>query len=361
MLVSLGLAVPGRELAGQEPGLPPDPAPTPTAGAAVHRTAFLMGTRLDVRIGGLDDRERLLAASQTVLEEMRRIEELLSTWEATTPLSRANRAPVGEVFPLPAELHRLLESALHWSHRTGGAFEPRVGALVRAWDLRGTGRVPEGATLAHALAVSGDRGMTLTSEGTVRRDARAWIDAGGFGKGAALDAARRLLADHGVNQASLNLGGQLLLVGAPADQPRGWSVSVAHPRRRGATVAALRVRDASVATSSASERTVEVDGGAFGHILDPRTGQPVPAWGSVTVVAENPLAADILSTAFFVLGPDDGMALARSFPEVGALFLEVTATGDVSARWTDPMNQWLVDPAPQATTYSPGRPMRPRP
>jgi thiamine biosynthesis lipoprotein len=320
-----------------------------------------MGTRLDLRIEGPGDRAWLLTVSEAVLDEVRRFETLLSTWDAATPLSQANRAPVGEPYPLSPHLRALLETVLQWSQKTGGAFEPRMGALVQAWDMRGEGRVPGQAALAHAVAVSGDRGMTLTPEGMVRRDPEAWLDAGGFGKGTALDAARGLLIDQGVDRAHLNFGGQLLLVGTPPDQPMGWPVSVAHPGRRGEPFATLRVGDASVATSGASERTVDVDGGAVGHILDPRTGQPVPAWGSVTVVAGDPLAADILSTALFVLGPDEGMSLARSLPDMGVLFLVLNSDGGASARWNDPMERWLVDPALHTATHSPGRTTRLRP
>ncbi len=365
--VALGLAPTTGGAAGQESRGAGRPLGSPGTETSVSRSAFLMGTRLDLRIEGPGTRARLLAVSEAVLAEVRRFEALLSTWDAATPLSQANRAAVGEPFPLSPELRALLGTVLQWSSATGGAFEPRVGALVQAWDLRGEGRAPDSAALAHAVAVSGAAGMTLNSEGTVRHDAEAWLDAGGFGKGAALDAARRMLIEQGVDRAHLNFGGQLLLTGAPPGKPMGWTVSVAHPRRRGEPFATLRVRDASVATSGASERTVEVDGRGVGHVLDPRTGGPVPAWGSVTVVAEDPLAADILSTALFVLGPEEGMSLAGSLPEVGALFLELTADGAVSAHWTDSMRQWLVDSPPHATTYPPhatanslGRLERPR-
>lgn len=359
--VALGLAPTTGGAAGQESRGAGQPLGSPGTETSVSRIAFLMGTRLDLRIQGPGTRARLLAVSEAVLAEIRRFEALLSTWDAATPLSQANRAAVGEPFPLSPELRALLGTVLQWSSATGGAFEPRVGALVQAWDLRGEGRAPDSAALAHAVAVSGAAGMTLTSEGTVRHDEEAWLDAGGFGKGAALAAARRMLIDQEVERAHLNFGGQLLLVGAPPEQPMGWPVSVAHPGRRGEPFATLRVRDASVATSGASERTVEVDGRAVGHVLDPRTGGPVPAWGSVTVVAEDPLAADILSTALFVLGPKEGMSLAGSLGEIGVLFLMPTADGGASARWNEPMGRWLVDPAPHTPTHTPGRTTRLRP
>jgi thiamine biosynthesis lipoprotein len=135
----------------------------------------------------------------------------------------------------------------------------------------------------------------------------------------------------------LNFGGQVLVLGENDDgQP--WPVPVAHPSRREEAVALLRLRgDRSVSTSSQSERP--------NHILDPRTGRPVPAWGSVTVVAADPAVADILSTALFVLGPEAGMAWLADRKDVGALFV-VETQGRLHRRWNQAMAAYL----PSAST-----------
>jgi thiamine biosynthesis lipoprotein len=97
----------------------------------------------------------------------------------------------------------------------------------------------------------------------------------------------------------------------------------------------------SAATSAASERFVEIEGVRYGHILDPRTGRPVDAWGSVTVVMEDPLAADAVATALFVMGPEAGLAWAREREDVGALFLMEGPDG-IEVAWNDAMEPWLV-------------------
>jgi len=106
-------------------------------------------------------------------------------------------------------------------------------------------------------------------------------------------------------------------------------------------VATLLLRDRSAATTGASERYVKIDGRRVGHVLDPRSGAPVPAWGSVTVVAADPLAADALSTALFVLGPEAGLAWAMRHDGVEALFL-VTGSEGVRARWTPGLDTLLT-------------------
>ncbi|MDT8340689.1 MAG: FAD:protein FMN transferase [Longimicrobiales bacterium] len=318
-----------------------------TAQASVVREGYAMGTALRIELVAEDDsRPRTLAASEAALHAVERTEALLSTWRNDTPLARLNRAPIGVPQALPTDLATLLETALDWSRRTGGAFDPRVGALVDAWDLRGTGRAPTLEALGRARAAAGDAAFTLGHGTLARLHPDAWIDAGAFGKGAALAAAADTLRALGVTRAWMDLGGQLLVLGAPAGDPAGWGVRVAHPSDRTRTAAHLRVRDASVATSGASERGVEVDGARLGHILDPRTGAPAPAWGSVTVVDADPVRADVLATALFVLGPEAGLALARTLPDTGVLFL-VTRGRDAEARWNPALERWrpAVNPA----------------
>jgi thiamine biosynthesis lipoprotein len=242
---------------------------------------------------------------------------------------------------------RLLLEAEAWARRTELAFDARVGALVDVWDLRGDGAVPSSEELASARAASGPAAISIDASAStvVRHSSSAWIDTGAFGKGAALRSAAALLKERGVSRALLDLGGQLWAKGS-ADEP--WQVWVAHPSRRDEPAVELKVQNISLATSGTSERWVEVGGRRLGHILDPRTGTPAPAWGSVTVVSADPLEADILSTALFVMGPDAGLRWAQGLPEVGVLFLE--DRGDtLEASWNPPMDQWFADlPQPDA-------------
>lgn len=323
------------------------PRPAPGAGTAdgsaavVERRQSLMGTLLRARVAA-DRRETAVAASEAVFSAVRAEEALLSTWEDGTALSRLNRAPVGRAVRVPGRLLALLEEAWTWSARLEGAFDPAVGALVEAWDLRGEGRRPAPGRLRRARAASGRSCFELRPAAgeAVRRCEGAWIDAGGFGKGSALRRARRALEGSGAAGALLDFGGQLLALGAP---PGGdaWSVTVAHPERRGEPVLRLRVAGRSVATTGTSERGVAVDGRRMGHVLDPRTGRPAPAWGSVTVVARDPMEADLLSTALYVLGPTPGLARARGLEDVGVLFLELSEDGRLRPSWNRAMEAYL--------------------
>ncbi|MFQ5689471.1 MAG: FAD:protein FMN transferase [Gemmatimonadota bacterium] len=294
------------------------------APVTVEREAFLMGTALRIEVVA-ETRASGLEAIEKAFREVEDWESLLSSWRSDSRLSALNHAPPARWTVLPARLLKVLDEVRGWSVLTQGAVDPTVGPLIDVWGLRGSGRRPTPAEVSGALATSGFRCFELDLSGhrARRRCPAGWIDSGAFGKGAALRDAGRALQHAGVGRAVLNFGGQLLFLG-PARSSR--TVLVADPSRRHRALVRLRVPPASVATTSQAVRGVEVGGGWIGHVLDPRTGRPVPAWGSVTVLSSDPLIADVLSTALFVLGPDDGLEWARS-QGVAALFLVARAEG----------------------------------
>lgn len=294
-----------------------------------------MGTALRVRVHA-GSREVAAVAIEAAFDSVEALERRLSSWRDDTALGRLRtegRAAAG-----PATLE-LLETARRWSRRTDGAFDPTLGALVDAWDLRGEGRRPTEPDLASARAASGwacfeveigdgntdgdgnaAGGGEVSGEITARCPG-AWIDAGAFGKGAALERAVETLRERGATSGLLDFGGQITVFGTPPDDPGGWPVSVAHPDQRNEPAVRLALDDGSVATTSASERFVVLRDTVRGHVLDPGTGEPVEAWGSVTVHASDPLAADALATALFVMGPEEGLAWADAREGVAALFM----------------------------------------
>ena len=307
---------------------------------AVERETFLMGTVLRASVVAAN-KEAGVAAIEAVFEEISRLEGVLSSWREDSELSRLNSAPLGVPQVVSGELFALLREVEEWAEASGGSFDPAVGPLVDAWGLRGVGRVPSDAELADALKASGPGAFELDeSTGRVTREfSGSWMSAGGFGKGAALRAARGVLEAEGVESATLDFGGQLLVFGS---RDTAWTVGVAHPAHRQVVIAKLDLLEGSVATSAASERYVEIDGASYGHILDPRSGRPVPAWGSVTVVADDPFLADVVATTLFVLGPDTGMAWAESLQDVGILFLRLEDE-TVTATWNEVIQSRLLE------------------
>lgn len=335
-----------------------------------------MGTVLRIRLAA-GSREAGVRAIEAAFRAVERADRLLSTWKSESALSRLNRSSPERAVSIPSGLAQLLVGLREWTGRTEGAFDPTVGALVDAWNLRGEGRRPRPEALRAAREASGWEHFEIETgraEGIEARrsevleagwsEARrlhphAWIDAGAFGKGLALRWARDALVRQGVDSALLDFGGQVLVLGGPPGAGRCWRVGVAHPRQRQRVAEELPLcggsggphrtgsgtgksqTSSSAATTSASERFVTVDGDTLGHVLDPRSGRPVSPWGSVTVVRDDPLEADLLSTALFVMGPGDGREWAR---ERGVAALLVEWEGEELSEWMSPaLRELLAD------------------
>ncbi len=330
------------------------PAAAAPPASPVERRVVAMGTSFDVlvRVG---DRSRGLAAIESAIEEVGRLEARLSTWRGDGPLWRLNRAAPGERIPLDTEIFALVSEVFRWAERTDRAFDATVLPLVRAWDLRGEGRVASSEEIAAALgAMGGSRFRLDPDHRTIARlDARAGIDEGAWGKGYALDRAGARLKAAGIADAWLDLGGEVLALGKGSGAGP-WTVPIAHPRDRRRPAALLALPDGlALSTSGDSERRRRVGGRTIGHLLDPRTGSPAPDFGSVCVVADSGFVADVLSTAFFVLGPRDGLALserlrARGIPNE-ALFL-VDEVGALEALHSPGMSRFLLSTDPGIAT-----------
>ena len=274
----------------------------------VERQAYVMGTRALLatravsRAAGLGVLDRMLRAIESTEGE-------LSTWRDASLLGQLNHHPVGAPFAAPSWLCGLLEELRYWHDETNGAFDPAIGSLVEVWDLRGNGRIPSSGERESARLRAGIQLFGIASSPcVVTRRSDVTIDAGAFGKGLALD--RLGVADFGSGGKWLaDLGGQVAV--GPASRG-GRQVALAHPVERDRPVVEVRLERGSLAVSGGSERDRRVDDVPLGHILDPRTGRPVSRAFSVAVWHQRAMVADILATALYVMGADEGLAWAEA-------------------------------------------------
>ncbi|HEU4402305.1 MAG TPA: FAD:protein FMN transferase [Candidatus Polarisedimenticolia bacterium] len=307
------------------------------AASASARARFLMGTRLSIETSEPAPE----AAFESAFEEVARLEQVLSNWRNTSEVARLNHEAAARAFVASPDLFASLEAALRWAAVTDGAFDPTVEPLVRALrvrdpegDLPGEHR-PDDAGEPSGQAPVGWRHVRLGSDGkTVRFDRRGvGVDFGGIGKGIALDAAARVLAEHGVKSALLDFGGQLLATGKTA-AGTGWRVGIADPEERDRAVATLRLESGSIATSGNSERaTRDASGTTVGHIIDPARRAPAAFAGAVTVLSGDATAADALSTALFVMGPERGVAWGEA-RGIAVLYLRRRPDGTLERKAT---------------------------
>ncbi len=279
------------------------------------RSRPLMGTI--VRFTVVDaPRARAEAAVRSALDEMERLESVLSEWLPDSEISRINAAagkhPV-RVGPDTIAVVRAALDVARWSH---GAFDPTWAAMRGLYDFRpGHFRVPPHALIHRRRALVDWRQVVLDEEaGTVfLKRAGMALGTGGIAKGYALDRAAAILRAAGIRHYMLYGGGQVQVGGLKHGRP--WRVGIQHPRRADAFFGFFEVTDRSISTSGDYERFyVDARGRRWHHILDPRTGEPARGAMSVTVLAPTGLYADALSTAAFVLGPERALRMFRKMP-----------------------------------------------
>ncbi len=281
------------------------------------RRVYLMGTVCTLKYLSWKP-EKAFGQMESMVRILEEAESELSTWKDESFISRLNRLPVGVPMETGPSSIALFLKLRYWSKETQQTFDPTVGKLLQAYEIKTGGRWPTARAIETVQLDTGMQYYKLDGNRhriTKTRDIH--MDAGSFGKGEALDRIRRA---HGTADAwMVDLGGQILVHGSPTGKS-GWPVAIAHPCRREEAFLYILLKTGSLATSGGSERDRMVGNRRLGHILDPRTGKPAGFKGSVSVWHEQALIADILSTALYVMGPEKGLSWADG-RNVAACFL----------------------------------------
>jgi thiamine biosynthesis lipoprotein len=279
-----------------------------------------MATRFELLLYG-DDATYLRAAGEEALDEIERLEEQLSFYRASSEISDLNARAAREPVPVDPRLFRLLQRAKALSEATEGAFDVTVGPLMRCWGfIGGTGRLPDPDELAAARAVVGMRRVELDEDACTVRFLAAGVtlDLGGIGKGHALERAACLLTEAGITSALLHGGtSTVVAIGAPPGEAH-WSVAFQHPRDPDQQVAVVTLRDEALSVSAAHGKAFEADGRLLGHVIDPRTGQPVAGAQLAAVAMTSATDSDALSTALLTLGETWLSRFRERWPEARA-------------------------------------------
>lgn len=305
-----------------------------------------MGTVGSIIIRG-DDAGNGGAMTACVTATMAALEDKLSIFKPGSDLARINAVDGREGVEVAPDTRELIDLALQASRDSGGAFDMTVGPLMALWGFRGTNEIrhlPTDEERAAALESVGYRHVSISGR-TVRVDrAGVRLDAGGIGKGYAVDKCWMELRAAGRNNFLMNMGGNMRAAGRPVPN-RDWSVGVRNPFQTDELLGNLRLEDGmAVATSGHYEKFVTIDGIRYAHIMDPRTGLPIQGMAGVTVVAPSAGEADVMSTTMFVMGPKAGVAvLAKSGRRVEALFVPDRQPIEI---WVTPGMAKLFEPIP---------------
>jgi thiamine biosynthesis lipoprotein len=314
-----------RPQAEDVPGIASSPA---AAGGQdlirAHRPA--MGSSFEVRLpAGTPGAVDLACRALDLIDAL---EAQLTVYRDDSEVSRLNAtAHLGPV-AVESGLFGLLQVALTLSGETDGAYDVTSGALSEAWGfVKGPKRVPDPETLADARARSGWYHVRLDPERrTVAFDrAGIRINLGSIGKGYAIDRVVEVIRAYGWPTSALVHGGRssLYAIGSPPGRFGGrWEITLHNPFRPESPLGVFFLRNRALGTSGAAFQQFVADGRVYGHILDPRTGEPALGPASVTVLAPTAAIADALSTAFYLLGPIAAAAYIETHPDVGAVLVE---------------------------------------
>jgi len=268
-----------------------------------------MATRFELVLHGLDP-VRLRAIAEEALDEIDRIENLLSRYRPSTDIGRINRGAAHSPTRVTPETFNLLKRARELSKFTDGAFDPTAGPLIQVWGFcEGSGRTPKPEELQQARNCVGWHQIELDEESYSVRFAQAGmaLDLGAIGKGYGLDRAAELIREAGVEAALLHGGtSTVVAIGQPPDRA-AWNVALATHLKKDPSDGALTeitLLDQSLSVSASWGKCfVDATGRQRGHVLDPRVGEPTAVSGMAAVVAPWGLDSDALSTALLVGGP----------------------------------------------------------
>jgi thiamine biosynthesis lipoprotein len=300
-------------------------APTWARDAGVHAVRYLMGTWCDLVI--FDPQPRA-DVTESVFQEMARLEHVLSSWDSSSEVSQLNAQAGHGPQAVSDDLVKVVEESRSMCGMTGGAFDATVAPLLRAWGfLSDSPATPDPDVSRDAQSHVGcDRVTVQPDTKSVALADGSSLDFGGIGKGYAVDRALAVLRARGVIRAKVDFGSSSL--GFLGHIDGGWPVVIVNPLDRDTPLVSFRVTDGSVSTSSQEERFFVSDGHRYGHIFDPRLGRPVESGLlSVTVVMARGSSADALSTGLFVMGATEGKRLIAQMPDVSGVFVEQGDSG----------------------------------
>jgi thiamine biosynthesis lipoprotein len=304
--------------------------------APVHRTPArvavedkAMGTHivLAAYTGDALDEATLRGKLGKALDEIRRLEGLMTTWRDDSEISRINAAAGKSAVPVSAETLAVIEKSVWMSERSEGVFDITFEAMHGLWkfDQDLEEKIPPRPAVEAARKLIDFRKIEIDHDRrTVKLDrAGMRMSLGGIAKGYAVDAAARVLREEGLAAFFVQAGGDLYVQGRKPDGSP-FRVGVRDPRGKDQNdyFALLEVVDHAFSTAGDYERGFIKDGKRYHHIIDPRTGFPATASRSVTIWARDAFTADAIDDAVFILGPEKGLALVESLDDAGAIIVD---------------------------------------
>lgn len=294
----------------------------------LKQTEMIMGTLVEITV--IPGNEK---AIREAFEALKKVDALMSTYKEDSEISILNREGKAQV---SEETLEVIEDAIKFSNLTDGAFDITCRPLINLWKrAKKEEKVPTEEEIEEAISLV-DYQRIILEANQIRLEKKGMqIDLGGIAKGYAVDKAIEALKKNGIKRALVNAGGDLYALGTDR-QGEKWQIGVQDPREEDKIIDIIKVKDKAVATSGDYRRYFTLEGKRFSHIVNPKTGltvQDVPM--SVTIIGPDATTTDALSTGVFVLGPEEGMKLIESLPEVEGMIISEGMKKLTSQGWKE--------------------------
>jgi thiamine biosynthesis lipoprotein len=288
-------------------------------------TDGIMGTRITVELWA-DDEQKANRAIDALLDEMRHIDESMSTYKPTSEVSQVNAKAADGPMKISKELFDLLVTAKQYSVLTEGAFDITYASVGYMYDFRKHVH-PDDAQIDKALPAVNYRHVLLDPKNqTVQFSQKGVrIDLGGIAKGYSVDKGIEVLQSFGFTRAYVSAGGDSRIIGDRFGKP--WMVGIRDPRKgEGSVITKIPLTDAAISTSGDYERFFEENGVRYHHIIDPHTGHSASKVRSATVIGPYATRTDGLSKTAFVLGPEKAMEIYNRIDDIDVIIVKLDGT-----------------------------------
>jgi thiamine biosynthesis lipoprotein len=259
------------------------------------------------------------------IEEIRRIEKLLTTYKEDSQTNLINRNAGIEPVKVAPEVFNLIERCVGISRITQGAFDISYGSIDKSlWNFdKSMTQLPDAATALKMVYLIDYKNIILDKENSTvyLKEKGMRIGFGGIGKGYAAEMAKKTLLKNHVESGIINASGDLSAWGL---QPNGkkWTIGVADPDAPNAAFSYMEISNKAVATSGNYEKFVTIQGKKYSHTIDPKTGLPITGIKSVTIIASNAEFADAMATPIAVMGIKAGLYLIDQIPDLYCIIID---------------------------------------
>ena len=313
---------------------------------------MIMGTFAHV-VAIAKDSETARKCVQAALDEIRKVDELMSDYKTDSDIGRVNSRAGEKPVQVSEATYEVLHRSIEFSEMTGGAFDITVGPLVALFRNAKESKIaPDEEQIALAKSKVGFEKLKLDSENkTVQFSEKGMLlDLGGIAKGYAIDKAIEAARGGGALGAMVDIGGDVRCFGLPPEGKEQWLIGLQDPNSAiegiegGGLILVLKITDAAVATSGDYQQFVLIEGKRYSHIMDRKTGTSSEGLSSVTIIAPNATDADALATSVSVMGSEKGLALIEKLPDTEAILITPEPKYEIIK--TGGSEQYIKSPGP---------------